>query len=116
LLIVLLHDLNERLSAGNAWKRFKRRKLRASVQNLSQAMGLLLDEPQVAEHTVRGLRSQSQHRARSASAGAAARFNVKAVRAAASAEAEAQASGSSSRSEEEDATVEARLSARRWTA
>ena len=109
LLIVLLHDLNERLSAGSPWKRFSRRRLRGGVQDLSEAMGLLLDEPQVAEHTVRALRSQSQHRARSANAGAAARFDVNAVRAAASADARARASNSSNRTEEEEATVEAKF-------
>ena len=56
----LLDDLDERLRAGGWRVRWARRRLLRQVRDLSDAMSLLLQEPQSAEHTLRTLRSRAR--------------------------------------------------------
>jgi Cdc6-like AAA superfamily ATPase len=60
LLKELLDHLEERLRADGRFVSWKRRKLRRRVRELSEAMSQLLQEPQLAEHTVSTLRSRAR--------------------------------------------------------
>jgi hypothetical protein len=59
LLKELLDHLDARLRADGRWTSWQRRKLLSRVRQLAEAMSRLLQEPQLAEHTVRTLRSQA---------------------------------------------------------
>lgn len=64
LLKELLGHLDERLRAGNRTSRWGRRALLGRVQDLTDAMSLLLQEPQSAEHTVSTLRARSHRKSK----------------------------------------------------
>ena len=70
----LLQHLEARLEEGGWKPRWKRRKLLGRGRGLADAMGLLLREPQSAEHTISTLRDQSMRKSSRRSFGGGVRL------------------------------------------
>lgn len=109
LLKELLDHLEERLRADGLVASWKRRKLRRRVRGLSEAMSQLLQEPQMAEHTVSTLRSQARHAKKGWSLKASARLEARRRGAVASASGTGHAGTSNEEKETAQATVEAKF-------
>jgi hypothetical protein len=107
LLSELLDHLADRLSADGWLKTWNRRKVRQRVREVSDAMHLLLREPQLAEHTVRALSSHSREATRGWSLSSDLEARLAGNQAAATAAAAAQAGAASGRSEQAETTVAA---------
>lgn len=108
LLKQLLDHLEQRLRADSRFASWKRRKLRRRVRQLSDAMSQLLQEPQLAEHTVSTLRSQAHHARSGWSLKASTRLSGRAHGVAADAGAE----GNVARDNEEQQTSQATVAAK----
>lgn len=109
LLKELLEHLETRLVDGVRTTRWKRRALLGRVRDLADAMSLLLQEPQSAEHTVSTLRARSLRKSRRWSVGGGGRLALQRDRIGASAAAEAAASHADERGEHAEAKVEAKF-------
>jgi hypothetical protein len=107
LLNELLEHLEERLRADGRYQSWRRRKLRRSVRDLSDAMSQLLQEPQLAEHTVSRLRSKASQGNRRWSAGGRLRARAQHRGVGADVGAQAQIASKRSQAESEQTTVDA---------
>jgi hypothetical protein len=108
LLKELLEDLEERLRNGGWLTVRKRRRLLRRVRDLAEAMSLLLQEPQSAEHTVRTLRSRSRGAQKRWSVGGRGRVALEQPGGGASATVEGTAGQHDAHDERSQASVEAR--------
>ena len=109
LLKELLDHLAARLRADGLRKSWRRRNLLRRVSTLSEALSQLLQEPQLAEHTVTKLRSQANRAAKDWSFTATGRFGARGPGAATDGAASGGVSGLSEQSDAEQATVAARF-------
>jgi hypothetical protein len=110
LLKELLEHLEPRLKADGWTSRWKRRALLRRVGDLADAMSLLLQEPQSAEHTVSTLRARSLRKSSRWSLGGGGRLALQRRGASANAAAEGDTSRVDERGEESEAKVEAKFS------
>jgi Cdc6-like AAA superfamily ATPase len=109
LLKELLDHLEERLRADGRYWSWRRRKLRTRVRDLSEAMSLLLEEPQQAEHTVSILRSKGRHASKGWWLKGEGRLRARVNGAVVGAGAGGQAGGSREEGESTHATVAAKF-------
>lgn len=107
LLKELLDHLEERLRADGRYRAWRRRKLCQRVRELSDAMAQLLQEPQLAQHTVSILRSQARASKRGWSLGGTGRLGRRGRYASGELGASADAVSSREKQETEQATVAA---------
>jgi hypothetical protein len=105
----LLDDLAARLRRGGWLQRWKRRGLLKRVTRLADAMSLLLQEPQSAEHTVKILRSQSRQAEKRWSLGGQGKVALRRPAVALGGEAGGSVGAREARGDEAEASSEARF-------
>jgi hypothetical protein len=105
----LLDDLAVRLRRGGWLRRLKRRGLLRRVTQLADAMSLLLQEPQSAEHTVKVLRSKSRQAEKRWSVGGSGRLALRRPALEGAGEASGSAGTREAHGDETEAGFEARF-------